>query len=196
SGEIKSPVSSSEKMRFGVTAAQSRTAEIQKDEIRKTGNVWNYSDINNLNTDQMFAGKHTYSVQSSDPAGIMPFLFEDFDPLFRQNVKPGDIIIAGENFGCGSSREHPSVGLAYAGIKAIIVKSVNRIFFRSSVNQGLPLIVNPEAVDAYKQGDNVEVDFSKGVIIIGKKQFTFSPLPDKLQKIIEMKGLVNYMKAV
>ena len=82
-------------------------------------------------------GKHTYNILSSDPVSIMPHLFEDFDPGFRKNVKKDDIIIAGDNFGCGSSREHPSVGLAYAGIKAIIVKSVNRIFYRSSINQGL-----------------------------------------------------------
>ena len=114
----------------------------------------------------MFAGKYTYNVLSSDPASIIPHLFEDFDPSFRTNVREGDLIIAGENFGCGSSREHPSVGLAYAGISAIIVKSVNRIFYRSSINQGLLLIVHKEAVEAYKQGDNVSISLEKGEIII------------------------------
>jgi 3-isopropylmalate dehydratase small subunit len=92
----------------------------------------------------MFAGNLTYQVLSSDPAAIMPYLFKGFDDSFSENVKSGDIIIAGENFGCGSSREHPAVGLAHAGVKAVIVKSVNRIFYRSSVNQGLPIIVMPE----------------------------------------------------
>ncbi len=131
---------------FPFSAAQSKTSEIKEGDIRRKKNVWNYSDVDNLNTDQMFAGKHTYNVLSSDPASIIPHLFEDFDPAFSRNAKKDDIIIAGENFGCGSSREHPSVGLAYIGIKAIIVKSVNRIFYRSSINQGLALIVHREAV--------------------------------------------------
>ncbi len=121
----------------------------------------------------MFAGKHTYNILSSDPASIIPHLFEDFDPSFRSNVKPGDIIIAGDNFGCGSSREHPSVGLAYAGIRAVIVKSVNRIFYRSSINQGLVLIVHKEAVEAYKQGDNVSISLENGEITIGVRKFRF-----------------------
>ncbi len=195
-GFITSPVQSAEKNRFMFKAEQSPTLQIKKDENRKSGNVWNYSDVDNLNTDQMFAGKHTYSVQSSDPAAIMPFLFEDFDPSFRSNVNAGDIIIAGENFGCGSSREHPSVGLAYAGIRALIVKSVNRIFYRSSINQGLPLIVHGEAVEAYKPGDKVELDFAEGEILVGTRRFSFEPLPGKLKQIIDMKGLINYMKAI
>lgn len=195
-GCIEFPLTASFRKSFYSRREQSRTSSIMNGENRKHGNVWNYSDVDNLNTDQMFAGKHTYNVQSSDPASVMPFLFEDFDPLFRSNVKEGDIMIAGENFGCGSSREHPSVGLAYAGIKAIIVKSVNRIFYRSSINQGLPLIVQREAVNAYKQGDQLSIDFSKGIILCGQKKFSFEPLPDKLRQIIEMKGLVNYMKSV
>ena len=116
----------------------------------------------------MFAGNLTYNINSSEPDKIMPYLFKGFDDSFAERVKPGDIIIAGANFGCGSSREHPSVGLAYAGIKAVIVKSVNRIFFRSSVNQGLPIIVLPEAVNKYKQGDKVEIDFIKGIVKINE----------------------------
>jgi 3-isopropylmalate/(R)-2-methylmalate dehydratase large subunit len=144
----------------------------------------------------MFAGKHTYSVLSSDPEAIMPLLFSDFDPAFRKNVKNGDIIIAGENFGCGSSREHPSVGLAYAGIKAVIVKSVNRIFYRSSINQGLLLIVHKDAVEAYRPGDEVNIDFNTGLISVGAEKFRFEPLPEKLKQIIDKKGLVNYMKSI
>ncbi len=175
--------------------SQSKTYEIKADENRKTGSVWNYSDVDNLNTDQMFAGKYTYNILSSDPASIVPLLFEDFDPSFRKNAEQGDIIIAGDNFGCGSSREHPSVGLAYLGIRAIIVKSVNRIFYRSSINQGLLLIVHKKAVEAYKPGDQVNIDFGSGKIEIGTKIFKFEPLPDKLKQIIDCKGLVNYMKA-
>lgn len=102
--------------------------------------------------------------------------------------------MAGFNFGCGSSREHPAVGLSFAGVEAVICKSVNRIFYRSSVNQGLPILVVPKAVDAYKQGDKVSVDFQKGIIQIAEKEFTFAPLPDKLLGIFEAKGLANYLK--
>ncbi|TAL74311.1 MAG: 3-isopropylmalate dehydratase, partial [Bacteroidetes bacterium] len=148
----------------------------------------------NLNTDQMFAGKHTYNVLSTDPVAIMPLLFEDFDPSFSKNVEKEDIIIAGENFGCGSSREHPSVGLSYAGIKVIIVKSVNRIFYRSSINQGLVLIVHKQAVEAYESGDQVNINFDNGEILTGSKRFSFEPLPEKLKQIIIKKGLVNFLK--
>jgi 3-isopropylmalate dehydratase small subunit len=194
-GVITDPRKKTGNEKFPFKVPQSKTTIIAGGENRKSGNVWNYSDVDNLNTDQMFAGKHTYNVLSSDPPAIMPHLFEDFDPLFSMNVKEGDIMIAGENFGCGSSREHPSVGLAYAGIKAIIVKSVNRIFYRSSINQGLALIVHREAVEAFRKDAIVDVDFDKGVITVGKKAFSFEPLPEKLKQIIEKKGLVNYMKS-
>lgn len=176
---------------FPYTREEAKTVSIPVTENRKTGNVWNYKDADNMNTDQMFAGNLTYNVNSSDAAAILPHLFGGFDPNFTKNVSKGDIIIAGDNFGCGSSREHPSVGLAYAGIKAIIVKSVNRIFYRSSINQGLALIVFPEAVDAYNNGDQVDIDFTGGKINIAGKVFTFEPLPAKLMEIIDKKGLVN-----
>jgi len=170
-----------------------KTIEITDNENRCLNNVWNYADIDNLNTDQMFAGNLTYNILSSDAEAIMPHLFVGFDPNFSKNVQQNDIIVAGDNFGCGSSREHPAVGLAHAGIKAVIVKSVNRIFFRSCINQGLALIVAPEIVNNYKAGDNVTLDFQNGTVKINDNNFTFAPLPDKLMKIIEKKGLVNWM---
>ena len=176
--------------------SQSDVFVIKKGEDRKYGSVWDYSDVNNLNTDLMFAGRYTYNVLSSDSDAIMPHLFEDFDPEFSKNVRSGDVLIVGENFGCGSSREHPSVGLSRAGVKAIIAKSANRIFFRSAINQGLILIINRDAVDAYKRYDEVNIDFDKGEIMVGKDLFRFKPLPDKLNKIIEERGLVNYMKSL
>src|SRR5664279_1054611 len=182
--------------KFPYKISQSRTFEIKPGENRRINSVWNYSDVDNLNTDQMFAGKHTYNILSSDPASIIPLLFEDFDKAFTKNAKEGDIIIAGDNFGCGSSREHPSVGLAYLGINAIIVKSVNRIFYRSSINQGLLLIVHKEAVEAYKAGDRVSINLKKGEIFIESNTFSFEPLPDKLKQIINKKGLVNFMKSI
>jgi 3-isopropylmalate/(R)-2-methylmalate dehydratase large subunit len=195
-GVITYPGTGVKKDKFPYEITQSKTIEIKQGENRKIGSVWNYSDVDNLNTDQMFAGKHTYKVLSTDPASIIPLLFDDFDPGFAKNVRKDDIIIAGENFGCGSSREHPSVGLSYVGIKAIVVKSVNRIFYRSSINQGLLLIVHKEAVESYKPDDKVDIDFEKGEIYVGSTKYSFEPLPEKLRQIIEKKGLVNYMKTI
>ena len=195
-GVISDPRKKTGGEKFPYSTPQSKTVSIAVGEDRKENNVWNYADADNLNTDQMFAGKHTYNVLSTDPVAIMPHLFADFDPSFSSRVKEGDFILAGDNFGCGSSREHPSVGLAWAGIKAVIVKSVNRIFYRSSINQGLALIVHKEAVDAYRKGDRLEVSFETGEIKVGEKVFRFEPLPDKLRMIIEKKGLVNFMKSM
>jgi homoaconitate hydratase family protein/3-isopropylmalate dehydratase small subunit len=195
SGFITDPRPEQGEEKFPYKVSQSEVYMISHGDDRKTGSVWNYSDVDNLNTDLMFAGKHTYNILSTDPESIMPHLFEDFDPEFSKKVSIGDIIIAGENFGCGSSREHPSVGLAHAGIKAIVVKSVNRIFFRSSINQGLVLIVHRDAVNAFKGGDLVAVNLEKGEITVGSKLFTVEPLPEKLRKIIDKKGLVNYLKS-
>jgi 3-isopropylmalate/(R)-2-methylmalate dehydratase large subunit len=195
-GKITDPRKKPGKEKFPHSVPQSITFRIPEGENRKNGIIWNYSDVDNFNTDQMFAGKHTYNIMSSDPTSIIPLLFADFDSAFSKNVSAGDIIIAGDNFGCGSSREHPSVGLAYAGVKAIIVKSVNRIFYRSSINQGLALIVLPEAVEAFKADDKVEVSFEKGEIVIGNRKFKFEPLPEKLREIIDKRGLINYMKSV
>lgn len=155
--------------------------------------VWDYSDVDNLNTDQMFAGNLTYNVLSSDPEAIIPHLFKGFDESFSDKAGQGQIIVAGDNFGCGSSREHPAVGLAHIGIKAVIVKSVNRIFYRSSINQGLALIVLPEAVNLYKPEYDIDIDFDKGAVSVGGEIIKFEPLPDKLNEIIKSKGLVNWI---
>lgn len=193
-GEIVDPRGIKTNDKFPFTVEQTNTVTIDENDNRRLGNVWNYADANDLNTDQMFAGNLTYQVLSSEPEKIMPHLFKGFDVNFTNNVQPGDIIIAGSNFGCGSSREHPAVGLSHAGVKAVICKSVNRIFYRSSVNQGLPILLVPEAVDAYNPGDNVEVDFENGVITIKNQTFSFAPLPQKLMGIFNAKGLVNYIK--
>ncbi|MEI6765467.1 MAG: aconitase/3-isopropylmalate dehydratase large subunit family protein [Bacteroidota bacterium] len=179
---------------FPYKAKQGHTVQIKQGEDRFAKGVWNYADIDDMNTDQMFAGNLTYNVNSNEAEKIMPHLFKGFDDSFAERVQNGDILVTGANFGCGSSREHPSVGLAFAGVKAVIVKSVNRIFYRSSVNQGLPILVVPEAVQNFKQGDSVEIDFAKGIINISGTAYTFAPLPEKLMAIFEAKGLVNFVK--
>jgi len=183
------------KEKFPYSKKQSATLTIKQNENRRTkSGVWNYADVDDLNTDLMFAGNLTYKILSSEPETIIPHLFSDFDTNFNKNAKKGDIIIAGDNFGCGSSREHPAVGLAHLGIKAVVVKSINRIFYRSSINQGLLLIVHPEAVNAYKIGDEVNIDFDNSNITVAGRQFNFAPLPEKLMQIIKKKGLVNWIK--
>ena len=194
SGEISDPRGEKHNDKFPYQKETTSTVDIPSDENRKIGNVWNYVDADNINTDQMFAGNLTYNILSSDPEAIMPHLFTGFDENFTKNLAADDIIIAGENFGCGSSREHPAVGLAHAGVKAVIVKSSNRIFYRSCINQGLALIVNSEIVDAYNPGDKVDIDFNNGIVKVGEREIKFAPLPDKLMEIIEKKGLVNAMK--
>ena len=193
-GEITDPRGIKANDVYPYKKEQGNTVEISENDNRRMGATWNYKDVDDLNTDQMFAGNLTYQVLSSDAEAIMPYLFAGFDVNFTKNLQKNDVIIAGDNFGCGSSREHPAVGLAHAGVKAVIVKSTNRIFYRSSINQGLPLIVNAEAVDAYTPGDNVDIDFASGEIIINDKKIKFAPLPEKLMQIIDKKGLINWIK--
>ncbi len=193
-GEITDPRGLETDEKFPYSVQQTNTVTIDEDDDRRINGVWNYADVNDLNTDQMFAGNLTYSVLSSEPEKIMPYLFKGFDVHFTERVQKGDMIVAGANFGCGSSREHPAVGLSYAGVQAVICKSVNRIFYRSSVNQGLPIILLPEAVDAYHPGDTVTIDFKIGVLKINGQSFSFAPLPEKLMGIFQAHGLVNYIR--
>ena len=122
--------------------------------------VWKYDD--NINTDMLFPGKYVYNC--STPEEIKPHLLEDLDPSFAKNVEEGDIILAGKNFGCGSSREQPVIGLKAVGIAAVVAESFARIFYRASINQGLLLIECPDAMKAYSKGDNVSLDIENGKI--------------------------------
>jgi len=152
--------------------------------------IWRYED--NVNTDQLFPGKYTYTC--STPEEIKPHLLEDLDPDFAKNVQSGDIIIAGKNFGCGSSREQPVVGLKSVGIKAVIAESFARIFYRSSINQGLILIDCPEAVKAVKKDSELSLDVDEGIIKVDGKEFTFPKLPKEIIAIRDAGGLLNYTR--
>jgi len=191
-GEITDPRPQKGNEVFPFTVKQSNTVQVSASDNRYESGVWAYNDVDNLNTDQMFAGNLTYNINSSEPEKIAPYLFKGFDDSFATRVCKGDILVCGENFGCGSSREHPAVGLAYAGVKAVIVKSVSRIFFRSATNQGLTIIVLPQAVDYYTKGDKVIVDLATGEVAIKDKTFGFEPLPGKLLEILEAGGLVEW----
>jgi len=152
--------------------------------------VFKYGD--DINTDLLFPGRYTYTCSKANE--IIPHLLEDLDAEFAKKAKKGDIIIAGENFGCGSSREQPALGLKAVGIVAIIAKSFARIFFRASINQGLLLVECGKAVDAYKDGDEVKIDLQKGKVIVGGKAFDFPPLNEELIKIRDSGGLLNYAR--
>ena len=152
--------------------------------------IWRYGD--NVNTDQLFPGKYTYTC--STPDEIKPHLLEDLDPSFAKNVKSGDIIIGGKNFGCGSSREQPVVGLKAVGIKAVIAESFARIFYRSAINQGLLLIEFPDAVKAYSNKSVVKLDVDSGKIYVDGKEFNFPKLPKEIIAIRDAGGLLNYTR--
>ncbi|UCE74490.1 MAG: 3-isopropylmalate dehydratase [Methanomassiliicoccales archaeon] len=152
--------------------------------------VWKYGD--SINTDMLFPGKYCYTCSTIDE--IKPHLLEDLDVNFAKEVQEGDIIFAGRNFGCGSSREQPVLGLKAFGIKAVVAESFARIFYRAAINQGLVLIESPEAVKAYTGSEEVSLDLEKGELIVGDKKFTFPPLPPEIKAIAEAGGLLEYTK--
>lgn len=153
--------------------------------------VWKYGD--DVNTDMLFPGKYTYTCATADE--IKPHLLEDLDPEFVGSVKPGDIIMAGRNFGCGSSREQPVVGFKAVGIAAVVAESFSRIFYRAAINQGLVLIEAPEAVRAHKPGDDVSLDIAGGTVTIAGKVHRFPPLPPEILAIRDAGGLLEYARA-
>jgi 3-isopropylmalate/(R)-2-methylmalate dehydratase small subunit len=153
--------------------------------------VWQYKK-DNIDTDMLFPGKYIYSCSTAEE--IKPHLLEDLDALFASEVQKGDIIFAGENFGCGSSREHPVVGLKSVGLVAVVAKSFARIFYRSAINQGLLLIECPKAVDAYRKGDEVSLDIQNGIIMVGDTKFSFPKLPQQILEIRDAGGLLQYTK--
>ena len=152
--------------------------------------VWKYGD--DINTDMLFPGKYTYTCGTADE--IKPHLLEDLDPEFAESVRAGDIIFAGRNFGCGSSREQPALGLRAVGIQAIVAHSYARIFYRAAINQGLLLIECPEAVDAFKPGDIVVLNPDRGEITVGDRTFRFPSLPPEILAIRDAGGLLAYTR--
>ena len=154
------------------------------------GKVWKYGD--DINTDVIFPGKYTYTV--SDPAEMGEHALEDLDSEFRSRVQPGDVIVGGKNFGCGSSREQAVVCLVSKQVGAVIARSFGRIFYRNCINNALPAITCPEAVDALERGDAIEVDLQTGKIHSAKGTFTFPPLPEAVMGIFEAGGLIPYTR--
>jgi 3-isopropylmalate/(R)-2-methylmalate dehydratase small subunit len=154
-----------------------------------TGRVWKYGD--DVNTDVIFPGKYTYSI--SDPKEMAEHALEDLDPTFIKNVQPGDIIVAGKNWGCGSSREQAVTCLKEAGVGAIVARSFARIYYRNSINQALP-IVACDAVDAVQAGQEITIDFAAGTVMTPGGEYAFPPLPPEVMEILEAGGLIPYVR--
>ena len=154
------------------------------------GRVWKYGD--NVNTDVIFPGKYTYTV--SDPAEMAKYALEDLDPTFAKNVQPGDVIVAGKNWGNGSSREQAAMCLKQAGVGAVIGISFGRIWYRNAINSGLLAITCPQAVAQLNHGDEVEVDLQAGVIKCQAGTFAFPPFAPSVQAIIVDGGLIPHLK--
>ena len=154
------------------------------------GKVFKYGD--DVNTDVIFPGKYTYTI--TDRAEMAQHALEDLDPDFIKQVEPGDVIVAGSNFGCGSSREQAAVCLKEAGVGAVVAKSFARIYFRNAINAGLPALVCPDAVDALEAGDQVQVDLAAGTLAAGGETYSFPALPEEVRGILESGGLIPYTR--
>jgi 3-isopropylmalate dehydratase small subunit len=154
------------------------------------GKVWKYGD--DINTDVIFPGKYTYTV--SDPKEMLPHALEDLDARFAREVKPNDIIVAGKNWGCGSSREQAVVCLKESNLGAIVAKSVARIFYRNCINNALPIITCPEAVDAIESGEVIQIDLEQGKIVCARGEFEFPNIPKAVTDIFNAGGLIPYTK--
>jgi len=153
--------------------------------------IWKYED--DINTDMLFPGKYTYTCSTAEE--IKPHLLEDLDPEFAGKVAAGDIVFAGKNFGCGSSREQPALGLKAVGVQAIVAKSFARIFYRAAINQGLLLVECAEAVDACKPGEEVTLDPEAGQIKVGDAVYDFPKLPPEILAICDAGGLLEHTRA-
>ena len=165
--------------------------------MRLKGKAWKFGA--DIDTDQIIPARY---LNTSDPKELAKHCMEDADPEFVKKMKPGDIIVADKNFGCGSSREHAPIAIKTAGISCVIAKSFARIFYRNSFNMGLPIVECPEAADVIKEGDEVEVDLGSGEIKIIKSQisnlksqiFHAQPIPPFMQELLNTGGLMAWVK--
>jgi 3-isopropylmalate/(R)-2-methylmalate dehydratase small subunit len=153
------------------------------------GRVWKLAD--NIDTDVIYPGKYLPII---DAAEMAHHALEGVDVDFPKKIEKGDIIVAGANFGCGSSREQAATSLKYAGIACVVAKSFSRIFFRNAINQGLALVQSKEAHDAVNQGDTIIIDFASGEITASTQKLSFPPLPEFIMGILEDGGLIPHVK--
>ena len=155
------------------------------------GRVWKFG--NNIDTDAIIPARY---LNTSYPKELAKHVMEDADKDFPAKVKKGDIIIAENNFGCGSSREHAPIAIKAAGVQAVIAKSFARIFYRNAFNIGLPIFESDEASEKTKQGDEIEIDADRGIIknITKNEQYISKPIPSFMQELISAGGLIEWTK--
>lgn len=155
------------------------------------GNVWRFGD--DIDTDAIIPARY---LNTSDPKELAQHVMEDADKAFPGKVKPGDIIVAGKNFGCGSSREHAPIALKAAGVGAVVAKSFARIFYRNAFNIGLPIFESVEASEKISEGDTVEIDGDAGIIknLTTGEQYRANPIPPFMQELIASGGLIEWIK--
>lgn len=155
------------------------------------GKAWVYGD--NVDTDVIIPARH---LNTSEPNELAKFCMEDIDKNFTKEVKNGDVIIAGENFGCGSSREHAPIAIKASGIKAVIAKSFARIFFRNAINIGLVILKNNDLPDEVTKDDEIDVDIENGKIknLSTNKEYSTTAYTGSIKELIDIGGLVNYTK--
>lgn len=153
-----------------------------------TGKVWNFGA--NIDTDVIIAARY---LNSSDPEHLAKYVMEDADPDFPKKLQRGDIIVAGENFGCGSSREHAPIALKAAGVAAVVAPSFARIFYRNAFNMGLPIFELPESLEI-KEGEVISINLDNGEITnkTTNKTYTFTPIPEFMKELIAAGGLINF----
>lgn len=155
------------------------------------GRIWRFG--NDVDTDAIIPARY---LNTSDPDELARHVMEDADKDFPSKVRKGDIIVAGKNFGCGSSREHAPIAVKAAGIQAVIARSFARIFYRNSFNIGLPIFESEEASEKIKEGDKVEIDADKGIIrnLTTGEQYKANPIPPFMQELISSGGLIEWTK--
>lgn len=149
---------------------------------------------NNIDTDLIIAARY---LNDASDENMRAHCMEDVIPDYANTIAPGDVLVAGSNFGCGSSREHAPIAIKVAGTKCVIAESFARIFYRNAINIGLPIIESPEAVRAIDQGDELEVNLENGVItnLTKNETYHFEKFPEFIQHIVEAGNLLNYVKA-
>jgi len=155
------------------------------------GRVWKFGD--NIDTDLIIPARY---LNVFDPLELAKHCMEDINPAFAQEIQPGDIIVAGKNFGCGSSREHAPLALKAAGVSAIIAPSFARIFYRNAFNIGLPIFEFPPATEKIRTGDEIAINMATGVItnLTQNEQYQTTPIPPFMQEIISAGGLINHIQ--
>jgi 3-isopropylmalate dehydratase small subunit len=154
------------------------------------GRVWLFGD--NIDTDAIIPARY---LTTSDPRELAAHCMEDADPTFIIKMKAGDIIVAGENFGCGSSREHAPIAIKAAGISCVVAESFARIFYRNAFNMGLPIFESAELLEAVKEGEEITVDSAAGTIAVarGNRTFGINPIPPFMEQLIADGGLLKHI---